>query len=153
MALEIERKFLLKSTNWLSNLEGVAYKQGYLLNSEGTTVRVRVAGKQGFLTIKAKAKGLARPEYEYEIPLQDAEELLALCPSFIAKTRYKVKISEHIWDVDVFHGENEGLCVAEVELSSEEERFKKPDWLGAEVTADKRYFNAYLVKHPFKSWS
>lgn len=152
MAIEIERKFLLTATDWLSSLEGTAYKQGYLLNSEGTTVRVRVAGKQGFLTIKARATGLARPEYEYEIPLQDAEELLKLCPNTLDKTRHKVKVGRHIWDVDLFHGENEGLSLAEVELSDPEESFEKPAWLGQEVTNDKRYFNAYLVKHPYNSW-
>ncbi|MCA9838047.1 MAG: CYTH domain-containing protein [Trueperaceae bacterium] len=152
MAIEIERKFLLTATDWLSNLEGTAYKQGYLLNSEDTTVRVRVAGRQGFLTIKARAAGLARPEYEYEIPLQDAEELLKLCPNTIDKTRHKVKVGRHSWDVDLFHGENGGLSLAEVELSDPEESFEKPAWLGQEVTNDKRYFNAYLVNHPYKSW-
>lgn len=152
MALEIERKFLLKSTDWLSKLAGVTYRQGYLLNSEATTVRVRIAGKQGFLTIKAKATGLVRPEYEYEIPLQDAEELLLLCPAYIAKTRYNVKVGQHIWDIDVFHDDNEGLCLAELELSQADEAFEKPDWLAQEVTNDERYFNSYLVKQPYTTW-
>ena len=155
MAIEIERKFLVKHTDWLEHHSGTAYKQGYVVNSEGTTVRVRIAGDRGILTIKGGAVGLRRPEFEYEIPLEDAEEMLILlcAEPKIEKTRYKIPVGTHVWDVDIFHGDNDGLIVAEVELSSPNEAFEKPDWLAEEVTGDARYFNAQLIRNPFKDWT
>lgn len=154
MAIEIERKFLLNSDAWRNNAQGTAYKQGYILNSTGTTVRVRVAGTKGILTIKGRGENLVRPEYEYEIPLNDAEEMLVtLCAKpLIEKTRFHVLFANHVWDIDVFHGDNAGLTLAEIELSEPDEVFEKPDWLGQEVTGNERFFNAYLVNHPYKSW-
>jgi len=154
MAIEIERKFLVTNNSWQEGAEGTAYKQGYILNSVTNTVRVRVAGNKGILTIKGQANDLTRPEYEYEIPLNDAEEMLSsLCAKpLIEKTRYKLTVANHVWDVDVFHADNQGLVIAEIELSYEQEAFNKPDWLGQEVTGDERYFNAYLVRHPYSSW-
>ncbi len=154
MAIEIERKFLVANDSWREDAVGTAYKQGYILNSAINTVRVRVAGNKGILTIKGQGSDFARPEYEYEIPLSDAEEMLAgLClKPLIEKTRYKLRVANHVWDLDVFHADNQGLVLAEIELSEEYELFEKPDWLGKEVTGDERYFNAYLVRHPYSSW-
>ncbi len=154
MAIEIERKFLVAKDSWRRAAVGTAYKQGYILNSVSNTVRVRVAGDKGVLTIKGQGNDLTRPEYEYEIPLSDAEEMLAgLCQKpLIEKTRYKLRVANHVWDLDVFHGDNQGLVIAEIELSYEQEAFDKPDWLGKEVTGDERYFNAYLVRHPYSRW-
>ena len=125
------------------------------MNSEGSTVRVRIAGDEGILTIKGKAINLERPEFEYTVPLADAEEMLGLlcAENKIDKTRYKIPVGQHIWDVDVFHGDNDGLVVAEVELSKPNEAFEQPDWLAEEVTGDARYFNARLIQHPFKDWT
>ena len=154
MNKEIERKFLLKNTDWkIFANTGISIKQGYLNSSKELTTRIRTKGKQAFITIKGKTEGISRAEFEYEIPLKDALELLKLCQnSNIEKTRYEVKIDEHIWEIDVFEGENEGLIVAEIELSSEDETFKKPTWLGKEVSFEDKYFNACLVEKPFKDW-
>lgn len=154
MAIETERKFLVANDSWREGVVGTAYKQGYILNSATNTVRVRVAGAKGFLTIKGQGSDLTRTEYEYEIPLSDAEEMLAdLCEKpLIEKTRYKLTVANHVWDLDVFYGDNQGLVIAEIELAHEQEAFEKPDWLGQEVTGDERYFNAYLVRHPYSSW-
>ncbi len=154
MALEIERKFLLAGEGWRGLAEGRNYRQGYLCSDEVRTVRVRIAGERGFITVKGKTKGMTRDEYEYEIPLADAEEMLgALCgKTSIEKIRCKIPFAGHVWEVDEFFGENEGLIMAEVELKSEDEAFVKPDWIGQEVTGDRRYNNASLITCPFCRW-
>jgi adenylate cyclase len=154
--IEIERKFLVKS----SDFKGQAFTQnqiaqGYLSSLPERTVRVRIKGKKGFLTIKGIGHhgGMSRFEWENEIPLDEAQELLKLCEKGkIEKTRYEIKLGKHVFEVDEFYGENEGLVMAEIELESETESFEKPDWLGEEVTNDERYYNAYLSKNPFKTW-
>ncbi|MEZ5525740.1 MAG: CYTH domain-containing protein [Pseudomonadales bacterium] len=153
MAIEIERKFLVKHTDFLKDLEGTEFKQGYL-NREGATVRVRIAGNNAFLTIKGKSDGIARLEYEYPIPKTDAAEMLAnLCAQApIEKTRYIVDFAGKCWEVDIFHGQNQGLVVAEIELDDANEPFEHPDWLGDEVSHDPRYFNSQLASHPFCNW-
>ena len=154
--IEIERKFLVLSNDFIN--EAFAKKrivQGYLNSKPERTVRVRIKEDKGFLTIKGKgnATGTTRLEWETEIPLQDAEKLLAICEhGTIDKIRHEVKVGNHIYEVDVFEGENEGLVVAEIELQSEDESFKKPSWIGKEVTNDERFYNAYLSQNPFMSW-
>ncbi len=154
MPKEIERKFLVASDAWREGAEGERYVQGYLSLEPGRTVRVRVAGERAYLTIKGKAQGISRSEYEYEIPKAHAEEMLsALCvPPLIDKVRYKVPFAGLTWEVDVFSGENEGLTVAEVELTEEGQSFEKPSWVGNEVSDDPRYANSHLVRRPFRSW-
>lgn len=154
--LEIERKFLVKSNDFKEQaFTHNKIAQGYLSSIPERTVRVRIKDEKAFLTIKGIGHqgGMSRFEWENEIPLDEAIELLKLCEKGkIEKTRYEVKLGNHIFEVDEFYGENEGLIMAEVELKSETETFEKPEWLGKEVTDDKRYYNAYLSKHPFKSW-
>jgi adenylate cyclase len=153
MGLEIERKFLVTGTAWKDLAAGVFTRQGYLSSATGRTVRVRIAGNQGFLTVKGKTQGLSRAEFEYAIPLEDAAAMLDLCEKpFIEKTRYRVPFGAHTWEVDEFHGANAGLVVAEVELKSADEKPALPPWVGQEVSADARYFNANLVKRPFTTW-
>lgn len=154
MATEIERKFLVQPRDWASMGVGKAYKQGYLSSADNAIVRVRLAGEQGFLTIKGRTEGISRSEFEYPIPRADAEAMLALCPQpLIDKTRYRIPVGQHTWEVDVFHGLNDGLVVAEIELASEDEAFERPDWLAEEVTHDWRYTNASLARQPFSSWT
>jgi adenylate cyclase len=154
VAKEIERKFLVKDASWRAGAAGTLYRQGYLSTAKERTVRVRVVGKQGYLTIKGESHGASRDEYEYSIPVADANAMLDnLCEQpIIEKTRWTVRLGAHLWEIDEFHGANEGLVVAEVELSSEEEQFARPVWLGDEVTGDRRYFNSHLVRHPFSTW-
>ena len=154
MGKEIERKFLVKGDSWRSQAHGKRYRQGYLSTVKERTVRVRVAGDQGYVTIKGITIGDTRPEYEYEIPLADANEMIdKLCERpFIEKTRYRIPQGEVVFEVDEFEGVNHGLIVAEVELKSEDEKFDKPGWLGDEVSNDPRYFNANLVAKPFTTW-
>lgn len=153
MATEIERKFLLRDTGFLQGLPGERICQGYLSDAVDATVRVRLVGNQGFLTIKGRSHGISRSEFEYPIPATDAEQLLAMCgASRIDKTRYRIPHGGHLWEVDVFSGANEGLVVAEIELASEEEVFARPDWLGKEVSHDSRYFNSQLSRQPFSGW-
>ena len=155
MAQEIERKFLVKGNFKPEVFKSTRIMQGYLSSVPERTVRVRINGEQGFLTFKGKGNhsGIRRYEWEKEIPLNEAEELLQLCePGIINKTRYLVKAGEHTFEVDEFHGENEGLVIAEVELKSENENFIKPAWLDKEVTGDDRYYNAMLTKHPYTRW-
>lgn len=154
MAQEIERKFLVSDYSWLSSEKGTLYRQGYLPTRNQTTVRVRIAGEVGYLTIKGPSRSLTRSEFEYEIPLADAEAMLAeLCePPLVEKRRYKLTVGDHLWEVDEFLGDNAGLILAEIELSSETEAFTPPSWLGAEVSDDPRYFNANLAKHPYSTW-
>lgn len=153
---EIERKFLVLSDDFKTK-ETTKNRivQGYLNSHPERTVRVRIKGNKGFLTIKGKgnASGTTRLEWEKEISVFDAEQLLALCEKgSIDKIRYEVLVGRHTYEVDVFAGENEGLVVAEIELSSEDESFEKPDWLGKEVTGEEKYYNAYLSKRPYKTW-
>ena len=154
MGLEIERKFLLKTDGWRDLAKGILYRQGYLNSAKECTVRVRLAGDKGFLTIKGLTVGAARAEYEYEIPAADAEAMLddlAEKP-LIEKIRYKISYAGLIWEIDEFMGDNAGLVVAEVELDSETQAISKPDWAGEEVTGDARYFNSSLCRQPFKQW-
>lgn len=152
MAREIERKFLVKDS-WQPKSEGVKIAQGYLSTVPERTVRVRIKGEKGYLTIKGKNTGISRAEFEYEIPRQDAEELLAMAEQpILDKTRYLEKQGDSLWEIDVFAGENEGLVVAEVELPSEEADFERPAWLGEEVSGDVRYYNANLIKQPYSLW-
>ncbi|WP_029038086.1 CYTH domain-containing protein [Salinimicrobium xinjiangense] len=154
---EIERKFLILDTpDFRKEAFGkTRIVQGYLNSAVERNVRVRVRGEQGFLTIKGKSSsdGLSRYEWEKEIPVSEAEELLKLCePGIIEKFRYEIGYGNHIFEVDEFLGENEGLLLAEVELRSQEEDFQKPEWLGQEVTGNEKYYNSYLSKFPFKEW-
>jgi adenylate cyclase len=154
--IEIERKFLVTSTDFIHESHAKQdIAQGYLNSNPERTVRVRIKDDCGFLTIKGKSNvtGASRFEWEQEIVLTEAKQLLLLSEKgTIEKTRYLVKVGKHLFEVDVFYGENEGLVIAEIELSDESEVFEKPKWLGREVTADVRYYNAYLSQHPYKSW-
>jgi len=155
MNMEIERKFLV--TGEYKSLASKSYRiaQGYLSSSPGRTVRIRTKGDKGYITIKGKSNesGLSRYEWEKEIPVHEAQELLALCePGIINKTRYEVVFENQTYEVDEFYGKNEGLTIAELELESETTSFSKPAWLGDEVTGDKRYYNAQLSIKPFKHW-
>ncbi len=151
---EIERKFLVAG-DFRSEVSGASHIiQGFLSSAPGRTVRVRLRDDRGFLTVKGPAKGLTRFEWEKEIPGAEAELLLRLCePGVIDKTRHLVPAPDgHVWEVDEFHGDNEGLVIAEVELGTEDEAFVRPAWLGAEVTGDRRYYNSSLTKCPYKDW-
>lgn len=154
--VEIERKFLVTSEAFKSEaLRKSQIAQGYLNSHPERTVRVRIKGEIGFITIKGKGNetGMSRFEWETEIALADAKNLIQLCENgVIDKVRYEVEIGNHTYEVDEFFGENEGLVVAEIELRSEDETFEKPSWLGKEVTNDERYYNAYLSNNPFKNW-
>lgn len=152
MAIEIERKFLVIGDAW-RDAPPVFYSQGYLNRDKARTVRVRIAGEEAFLTIKGTSVGARRAEFEYPIPLWDARELLALCEQpLIEKNRRKILHEGFIWEIDEFLGENLGLVVAEIELPAEDAAFTKPDWVGAEVTDDARYFNSNLSRTPFTHW-
>jgi adenylate cyclase len=149
---EIERKFLVRSDDWRTS-PGTRLRQGYLNPAKERTVRVRVAADQAVLTIKGPAKGLSRPEFEYPIPVADAEQLLLLCEGpVLDKVRHLVVHHGTRWEVDEFFGENRGLVIAEVELSREDETFERPPWLGTEVTGDARYYNSSLSERPYASW-
>ena len=154
MGIEIERKFLVKDETWNSEVEKeIHIKQGYLNSNKERTVRVRIKGKRGFLTVKGKNTNATRKEFEYEIPLSDAEEMLLLCEKpIIEKIRSEVVYENKRWEIDVFSGENQGLIIAEIELSTESEQFEIPQWLGQEVTQDTRYYNSNLINHPFLKW-
>ena len=154
MAEEIERKFLVISDQWRGQAEAVLYKQGYLVSNDETVVRVRIMGEVAMLTVKSKVSDLTRTEFEYEIPVDEADYMLEnLCQKpLINKTRTKIKIKNHVWEVDEFFGDNEGLLIAEVELGSEDEQVELPPWVGEDVSADSRYYNANLVINPYKNW-
>ncbi|HEY5706473.1 MAG TPA: CYTH domain-containing protein [Terrimicrobiaceae bacterium] len=153
MAKEIERKFLLSDDSWRSGSQGCHYVQGYLSRDPERVVRVRQAGTCAFISVKGIAQGTTRQEFEYPIPLSDAEALMKLCICpLIEKTRYVVEYHGKRWEVDEFHGENEGLVLAEIEITREDEPIDLPPWIGAEVSHDARYFNANLVEHPFMRW-
>ena len=153
MGIEIERKFLLLNDSWRSLGTPVHYSQGYLVADGERTVRVRVAGTVGFITIKGRSSGISRKEFEYQIPVNEAVELMDLCiASIIEKYRTKVLFDGKIWEIDEFEGDNKGLIMAEIELKSQDETFAVPPWISREVTGDYRYFNSYLSRIPFKNW-
>lgn len=154
MGKEIERKYLVNGDAWRTLASGTHYRQGYLSTVKERTVRVRTIDNKGFLTIKGISIGATRAEYEYEIPVRDAIAMLNdLCERpLIEKSRYKIKFKGYVWEVDEFEGENQGLILAEIELSDEKEEFTVPEWIGEEVTGDPRYFNSNLIKNPFTAW-
>ena len=154
MGEEIERKFLVSGEAWRETAEGTRYRQGFLSTELERTVRVRVAGTRGSITVKGKSVGARRAEFEYEIPVADAERMLdTLCKRpLIEKVRYTLAIDAHTWEIDVFEGDNAGLVVAEIELRREDEAFERPEWVGDEVTDDPRYFNSNLVANPYRAW-
>lgn len=155
MPTEIERKFLVTDDSWRSRVESEGrILQGYLAERDGVTVRVRVKNDKAYLTVKGPSEGAGRAEYEYPIPVADAEAMLrdlAMGPP-LEKVRYRVRHGAHLWDLDVFGGANAGLVMAEVELGAENEPFEMPPWVGEEVTGDRRYYNVYLARHPYRDW-
>ena len=153
MNKEIERKYLVKSNNWQKLAKGVFYCQGYIRTSGKQTVRIRIIGQQGYLTLKGENIGSTRAEFEYPIPITDAREILAtLCDRpLIEKIRYKIPQGDLIWEVDEFLGENAGLVIAEVELTDENQEIKLPEWIDRQVT-DPKYYNSNLAKHPYSQW-
>ena len=155
MGKEIERKYLVDTTTWTPQGSGTHFKQGYLNSQKERVVRVRIEGDRARLTIKGTSVGVTRSEFEYEIPLEDAQILLdSLCEQpLIDKHRHKEIHGGKTWEIDVFHGDNEGLVVAEIELATEDERFDAPAWAVREVSSDPRYFNSNLLKHPYKDWA
>lgn len=154
MGKEIERKYLIKEDTWRKNASGTTYRQGYLSTVKERTVRVRTIDDKGFLTIKGITIGATRREYEYEIPMADANEMLdELCEKpIIEKTRFKISHAGLTWEIDEFAGVNQGLIVAEVELESEDQNIDFPPWVGEEVSGDPRYFNSNLIANPFVNW-
>lgn len=153
MGVEIERKFLVKGDQWRDLAPGELYRQGYLSTLE-STVRIRVINDRGFITIKGMTQGISRAEFEYEIPVNDATQMLdSLCkPPLIEKYRHKIELNGLVWEVDEFLGENRGLTIAEVELNSADQAIDLPDWIGEDVSHDPRYYNSNLTKHPFTTW-
>ncbi|MBN2701589.1 MAG: CYTH domain-containing protein [Methylothermaceae bacterium] len=155
MALEIERKFLIRNDSWQAEVSrSMSIRQGYLNQAKACSVRVRSADRQGWLNVKSVTIGARRYEYEYEIPYRDAEEMLdTLCRKpLIEKVRHFVPAGDHLWEIDVFEGDNAGLIVAEIELTHPDDEFPKPQWVGQEVTDDPRYYNTQLAQNPFKAW-
>lgn len=154
MGVEIERKFLVRGEEWKALGQATLLRQGYLSSTPERVVRVRIDGESAMLTIKGKSSGATRGEWEYPIPLVDAQALLdGLCERpIIEKKRYRISHGGMVWEVDEFFGENAGLVVAEIELQSEDQVFVKPEWIGEEVTHDARYFNANLLRHPYSRW-
>ena len=155
MGTEIERKFVVGGNSWRTDaVKATSLRQGYLAEGEDVIVRVRTDGARAWLTLKGAAQGIVRPEFEYAIPEEDAADLLQLCGTrIISKTRHQVAVGRHLWEVDVFHGLNAGLVLAELELESPEEGFDRPRWLGPEVTGDPRYYNSCLAVTPFAKWA
>ncbi|MEH2263653.1 CYTH domain-containing protein [Nostoc sp.] len=154
MAKEIERKYLVRGDSWRGLAEGSVYRQGYIATQDKTTVRIRIVGEKSYLTIKGPSIKYSRLEFEYLIPVKDAQEILeTLCERpFIEKVRYKIEFGGLIWEIDEFDGVNKGLILAEVELNDENQQIELPNWIGQEVSDDSRYFNSNLVKHPFSQW-
>jgi len=153
MGIEIERKFLVKNDAWKKQAgDGLVCRQGYLCSGNGKTVRIRVMGAKAFLTIKGPTNGIARSEFEYEVPVADAEAMLTMCGQLVEKTRYFIRHAGMLWELDVFSGANQGLVMAEIELDAEDQSIELPDWAGEEVSGDPRYHNAYLAEHPFSTW-
>ncbi|PZV09047.1 MAG: adenylate cyclase [Leptolyngbya sp.] len=155
MGQEIERKFLVVGDGWRQGAQGELMRQGYIPTQDARTVRVRQVGDRAYLTLKGPAVGLVRPEFEYPIPVADAQIILVtLCqPPLIEKTRYRLPLGNVVWEIDEFLGENQGLIIAEVELTSPDQVIDLPAWIGAEVSYDSRYQNSNLARHPFKSWN
>lgn len=155
MALEIERKFLLANDNWRAQVSRSEHmRQGYLQREAQSAIRVRIAGGKAHINVKHTEDGIHRLEYEYDIPIEDADEMLdrvALRP-LIEKTRHYVEYRGHLWEIDEFHGDNAGLVVAEIELASADEAFERPSWIGSEVSQDARYYNSNLSRHPYSQW-
>ena len=154
MGLEIERKFLIKNDSWKNEIKKtVSIRQGYLNSEVERTVRIRIQGEQGVLTIKGKNQNVTRKEFEYQIPLDDAINLLSMCEKpIIEKTRFLIPSNRSTWEIDVFDGENKGLVIAEIELTSEEESFDIPNWLGEEVSSESKYYNSSLITNPYGNW-
>ena len=153
MGVEIERKFLVKNDDWRRKGKAIHYMQGYLVADPERTVRIRVAGEHAFITIKGPTDGISRKEFEYEIAVADATEILHLCPHpVVEKYRTKVIWKGKTWEIDEFKGENEGLVIAEIELHSPDEIFENPPWIGKEVSGNLRYFNSWLSRNPFRNW-
>jgi len=154
MAKEIERKFLVKNDLFKLNVQGKFYSQAYLNSNENRTVRIRIVEDKAYLTIKGIANSFSRDEFEYAIPLEDAQEMMRnICEKpIIEKIRYRVTYANKLWEIDEFFGENKGLTVAEIELKSESESFEEPEWLGIEVTGKKEYYNSSLVENPYTKW-
>ncbi|MDR3695878.1 CYTH domain-containing protein [Mucilaginibacter sp.] len=155
MGLEIERKFLVDHEKWeeINKPDGIHYRQGYLVDEPGKTIRVRVAGKKGFITIKGSTRGITRKEFEYEIPVDEAVQLIdGFAGSEVEKIRYGITFEGNLWEVDEFLGDNKDLIMAEIELKQEDEAFEKPGWITREVSDDKRYYNSYLAKNPYRQW-
>lgn len=155
MAVEIEKKFLLANDRWRMQVnKSIQFRQGYLVGSDKASVRIRIEGDKSNLNIKSATLGVRRQEYEYPIPMDEAQELLdTLCDKpLIEKTRHYIDTGEHVWEIDEFTGDNAGLIVAEIELQDEQESFQYFDWLGQEVSHDKRYYNSMLSKNPYKNW-
>ncbi len=155
MAKEIERKFLVVGDAWKKLAQGVHYRQGYLNSMKERTVRIRTVGDKAFMTVKGPTVGVTRLEFEYPIPFEDCVTMLEHLAEqpIIEKTRYKIPMGEFVWEIDEFHGVNEGLIVAEIELKSEDQAFEKPTWIGEEVSGDPRYYNSMLVAHPYSTWN
>jgi len=154
MGREIERKFKVTATDYRELVQGIHYRQGYLNSQKERVVRIRTIDDQGYITVKGITRGATRLEYEYEISVTDANEMLnELCEQpIIDKHRYKVNLGAFVWEIDEFHGENEGLTVAEVELEAEDQEYPQPAWIGEEVTGDARYYNSNLIANPYKNW-
>jgi CYTH domain-containing protein len=153
MPLEIERKFLVNGDGYKKSPVKSLYRQGYLMSGRTCIVRVRIAGEKAMLTVKGPSNGAVRAEFEYPVPVGDAKAMLELCEQpLIEKYRYVIDYEGMTWEVDEFLGENQGLVIAEIELPSEEYPFRKPDWVGREVTSDPRYYNSSLVRSPYKTW-
>ncbi|WP_434631514.1 CYTH domain-containing protein [Chromobacterium sp. CV08] len=153
MAMEIERRFVVSGDGWRGLAPAVQYRQGYLSVEKERTVRVRVVGEQAWLTLKSHISNVSRHEFEYAIPLADAQTIMdAMCPMVVDKLRHRIEYQGFVWEVDEFFGDNAGLVLAEIELPAEDTQFAKPQWIGAEVTEDGRYTNAYLSKKPYRSW-
>jgi len=155
MGIEIERKFLVDKNQWerLTKPEGTHIKQGYMVNDNDKTIRVRIASERAYITFKGPVSGSKRSEYEYEIPVNDGIELLGqFAKTYIEKTRYRINFKNKVWEADAFLGDNEGLIVAEIELEREDEQFELPPWITIEVTSQEKYYNSGLSTHPFKKW-
>lgn len=155
MALEIERKFLVTNSHWRDQIVAShPMQQGYLQRKTNAAIRIRISGTKAHINIKQTDDGIHRLEYEYDIPLNDAQEMLDKIAEhpLIEKIRHHVTVGKHLWEIDEFLGDNQGLVVAEIELASADEPFERPDWLGAEVSTDRRYFNSALIAHPYKDW-
>ena len=153
MGMEIERKFLVDQKIWQPGEQGISVRQGYLAGEGPLLVRIRQQDRKAFLTLKGRATGISRLEFEYEIPMVDAVGLLRLCQQpLVEKVRYVEEFEGHTWEIDRFFGSNEGLMIAEIELTSEDESFARPAWLGREVSGDSRYYNSNLIQHPYSEW-